>query len=58
MMTLDNIRDASGRSFDTPAAPHTWIARSTTRSNAAGTKTLIAEMSVRESPPLSITSAV
>ena len=41
---------ASGRSFDTPAAPHTWIARSTTRWYAAGTNTLMAEMSVRASP--------
>ena len=41
-----------------PAAPHTWIARSTTRVYAAGTNTLIAEMSVlAPCIPLSVSSA-
>ena len=33
----------------TPAPPQTWMARSTTRWKAAGTKTLMALMAVRTS---------
>ena len=49
---------ASGRSLLTPAPPQTWMARSTTRWKAAGTKTLMAEIAVRASgSPLATFSA-